>query len=309
MKLHSTLLAVSASLALAATGCLVGEVEPGTGTPGTGTPGTGTPGTGDGTPGDGSSGGVTPPETPEQAFQAVIPAIAASCGAGGAGCHSVAGTPPVFVTAGDQATVDLTAAYQKMKANKDSLYPNNAPTDKILTYGDGTAHSGGTFQYSAAHLLAVQAWLAAEAAQPIGEDQPSPLAIWSGCMDLQQFQNSGMADAWADKNAQGQGDCDACHNLGADGFIASNVDTRVFEALTTSPRLMISYFTLNEAGTEVIINDARLTKVGTQQDPHQLHGAFNLNGDAYQRLQNFYNQTKARVDDPNIQCQPPRFAQ
>ncbi len=307
MKLHSTLLAVSASLALAATGCLVGEVDPGDGSlPGSGTPGSGTPGSGtpgSGTPGSGDTGSVVgTPESPEVAFQAVIPAVATSCGAGGAGCHTT--QSPAFVTAGDPAAVDVTAAYQLMKANKDLLYPNNAPTDPILAYGEGI-HKGA--QYSSEHLQAVQAWLAAELAQPVGEEQPSPLAIWSGCMDLGQFQASGMADAWADKNAQGQGDCDACHNLCADNFCASNVDTRVFEALTTSPRLMLSYFTINETGTEVIINEARLIKVGTRQDPHQLHGAFNLNDDAYQRLVNFYNQTKARVDDPNIQCQPPRF--
>lgn len=300
MKLHSTLLAACASLALAATGCLVGEVDDGT-NPGGQNPGGQNPGDQNpGTPGDQNPGGqdpgVNPTDNPEQLFtQSAYPAINATCGANGAGCHAV-NQAPVFISA------DPANAYTVIKNYRDTLFPNNAAnTAKLLTYGEPGSHYS---TYTAEHVNAIQQWLAAEAAQPI-DDQPSPLAVWSGCMDLAEFQQTGMADAWADKNAQGQGDCDACHQLGGDGFIASNVDTRVFKAISEDPGLMISYFTINEAGTEVIINRARLEKVGTQQSPHQLHGAFNLDDDAYQRLQNFYNLTKARLDAG--QCLPPRF--
>ena len=293
MKLHSTFLAACASLALAATGCLVGEVDdPGTGTdpgPGIGTdPGT-DPGVDPGTPG-----GPIDTTDPVALFNTdVFPAVQATCDPGGA-CHT--GQAPAFVGP------DAASTYTLMNNSRDLLFPNyEIANAKIVTYGTGGAHKG--ISYSPQQLQAVQAWLAAEAAQPV-DNAPSPLAVWSGCMDLQDWQNTGVADAWADKGS-GDGDCDACHNLGAENFIASNVDQRVFDAVTTDPGFMISYFA-TDANGQVIINRDRFVKVGTRQDPHQAHPNFNVdNGDAMQRLQNFYNLTLQRQAAGN--CLPPRF--
>ena len=289
MKLHSTLLAACASLALGATGCLVGEVDT---TDPINTPPDTSGGTIDPSPG-------TPPpaatQNPEELFTSqVAPALAATCGV--AGCHNAQGQDPKFVGA------DPASSYTLIKNFKDQLFPGySAVGAKILENGEG-GHYGATFD--TLQVQAIQNWLALEAAQPV-EDTPSPLAVWSGCMDLQQFQAAGVADAWADKGTN-QGNCDACHNLGGDGFIASNDDVRVFDTITRDPGFMLSYFTIDETGTNVIINTARLEKVARGTPPHQGHPRFNVNGgDAMDRLQNFYQQTLARQTAGT--CLPPRF--
>lgn len=286
MKLHSTLLAACASLALGATGCLVGEipVDP-TDTP----PETTGPIIDDGT-------GTPPPvatQNPEELFTSqVAPALEATCG--GAGCHGA--QAPAFVGA------DPVTSYTLIKNFKDQLFPGYSAVDaRLLENGADGGHYNASFD--TLQVQAIQSWLALEAAQPV-DNTVSALAEWSGCMDLAQFQASGMADAWADKGTN-QGDCDACHNLCADGFCASNVDIRIFDAITQDPGLMLSYFTIDETGTNVIVNTPRLEKVATGQPPHQGHPRFNVNGDAMDRLQNFYQQTLARKTAGT--CLPPRF--
>lgn len=289
MKLHSTLLAACASLALGATGCLVGEVD--TTTDPANPPSTTGPII------DDDPNAVPPPaatQDPQELFTSqVAPALTAACG----GCHGAAQTP-VFLGA------DPASSYTLIKNFKDQLFPNYSTVGaKILEYGEG-GHYNVT--YDTAQVQAIQAWLALEAAQPV-DDQPSPLAEFSGCMDLAEFQASGMADAWADKGTN-QGNCDACHQLFADGFIASNVDVRVFEVVTKLPEGMLSYFTIDETGQNVIVNTARLEKVARGLPPHQAHPQFNVNGgDAMDRLQNFYQQTMARKAAGT--CLPPRFGQ
>lgn len=288
MKLHSTLLAACASLALGATGCLVGDID--TTDPITTPPETSGPIV------DGSE---TPPPSatgnPEDLFNAeVSQALEQTCASAPA-CHTA--TAPVFVSD------DPANNYTLIKNFKDQMFPNYSTVNaRLLVNGEG-GHYGATFDTT--QVQAITKWLAAEAAQPI-DDQPSPLAVWSGCMDLAELEASGFADAVANRGTN-SGQCKVCHNLAQENFIAANSDKLVFELLTKDPGLMLSYFTINEAGTEVIINTPRLEKVGTRQAPHQGHPAFNLNGDPMQRLQNFYDQTKARLDAGT--CLPPRFGQ
>lgn len=295
MKLHSTLLAACASLALGATGCLVGDIDDPT-----------PPEITDGPINGGDDPSVAPPATgtqdPQALFAQVVPALEATCGTAGIACHAKGGNSPDFIGANADET------YTLIKNFKDILFRDFSTVDsKLLEYGDGSQHKGTT--YDTAQVQAIQNWLAAEAAKPI-DDAPSPLAVWSGCMDLQEFSAAGVADAWADKGTN-EGNCDACHNLGADGFIASNVDVRVFDAVTKDPGFMLSYFTLDPEPTaidKVIINRARLEKVATGVPPHQGHPRFNVDGgNAMQRLQNFYDQTKQKMAAGT--CLPPRFGQ
>lgn len=285
MKLHRTLLAACASLALGATGCLVGEV-----------PGDSPINTPPDVTGPIENPNTPPPVTqnPEELFTSqVAPALAATCGI--AGCHNAQGQDPKFVGA------DPASSYTLIKNFKDQLFPGfSAVGSRLLENGEG-GHYGATFD--TLQVQAIQNWLALEASRPV-DDTPSPLAVWSGCMDLAQFQAAGVADAWADKGTN-QGNCDACHNLGADGFIASNVDVRVFDTITQDPGFMLSYFTIDETGTNVIVNTARLQKVAQGTPPHQGHPRFDVNGDAMDRLQNFYQQTLARQTAGT--CLPPRF--
>ncbi len=293
MKRYSTLMVACGALAFA--GCLVGEVEdvqPGPGnTPGGNIPGATPDAAPINTPDPGD-------QNPEAIFTAQVAiAVNQACSPGGA-CHST--QAPAFIAA-EQA-----AAYTTIKNYRDQLFLGYDPaTSRLLINGNGT-HYNATFDQTAIDAIAL--WLAAEkqAVDAGGGEEPSPLALWSGCMNLEDWQAAGVADAWADKGT-GQGNCDACHNLGADGFMASNQDARVFNTITTSPAFMPSYFTLDAAGTGVMINRPRFEAVANGTPPHQAHPRFNVDGDAMNRLQNFYNTTLQR--QANDQCEAPRFVQ
>lgn len=298
MKATHTILAAIGALALAATGC-VGSLE--SSGPGGGDPNPGNPDAGPSNGGGADAGPTGNPGTAQALFeQNVRPIVNAACGAAG-GCHNA--TSPAFITA------DPAQSYSLIQTYRDVLFPGYAATgSRLLVNGEG-AHQGA--QYSATDVQAIEAWLAQELADSQGGggggNQASPLAIWSGCMDLNDWQQEEVSPLWANKNAQGQGNCEACHNLGADGFMASDQYQRVFDTITQSPSFMLSYFTLNDSGTQVIINRARLENVGNQLPPHEAHGAFQVDGNAMDALIRFYDKTAARLAAG--QCGPPRFPQ
>lgn len=226
----------------------------------------------------------------------VRPIIIANCSPDGA-CHT--SQTPAFVSA------DPNTAYNLIQGYKDSLFPGfESEGSLLLQYGQ--AHQSAAF--SADDIIAIQSWLAVEKMEADANGpQYSALQLWSGCMNIDDWNEENVANEWANKNAQNQGDCDACHNLGADGFIASEDSARMFRVLTEIPALMPSYFTLNAAGTEVLINRSRLENVGNLLEPHQAHGAFQVDGNdnAMQALQRFYDKTKARQLLGN--CDLPRY--
>lgn len=296
------LLAVLGSLALAATGC-VGTFDT-----------NGPPGTTQDDPNDtnpnqnpGTDAGADPaPEgdlaTARALFEAnVAPVVTANCGS--AGCHGGA-AQPIF---GDANPLNQ---YDKMISQRDLVFAGYLADESRLIINGTSGHQGSPI-FSQDNIDAIGAWLAQEKLDAGDVVVASALAEFSGCMTLANFEASNMADEWADKNANGQGDCDACHNLGADGFFASNQDVRMFNYIsgeaTKSAQFMPSYFTLDATGTNVIINRARLEGVGNQLSPHENHGSFNLdpNDNAVEALELFYNQTMALKAAG--QCGPPRF--
>lgn len=287
-------LAMVGTLALAAAGCVGGEFNTG-GPPTTVTP----PAVDAGGAAEEENPLDTEADTAKALFESnVRAAVGATCSPGGA-CHS--SQDPAFVPG------DPLAAYDTIKIHTDRLFPGYLSTGaKILAYGTaGTSHQGALFTDN--DLGAIEAWLAQEKldADAGGGVAVSAMAEWSGCMSLADWEATGVADLWADKNAGNQGDCDACHNLGADGFMASNQDERVFNYVAGTPAFMPSYFTLNAAGTEVVINRSRLESVGSQLTPHEAHGNFNVDGQAMEALQEFYGLTLQRKLAG--QCGPPLF--
>ncbi len=294
MKLQSTLLATIGAIALGAMGC-IGDLEPVENN----TPPTGSPDAGVADPPDQADAGTAPVGGSSEAQalfeQNVFSVITANCG--GAACHG--SVSPAFVA--DTPT----NGYTTINLHKDLMFPGYDPANtKLIDKGAGN-HKGVTL--TADDVSAIKAWFAAEklAEGGGGGTTQSPLSIWSGCMDLSDWNLEEVAPGWSNKQAQGQGNCEACHNLGADGFIASDQSQRVFDAVTQNPSFMLSYFTLNDTGTEVIINRARLDKVGNQLAPFQAHGAFDVDGRAMERLQRFYDRTVARKTAGL--CQPSRF--
>jgi hypothetical protein len=284
-------LAVFGTLALAATGC-VGEFE--TGTP----PSTVTPAADAGAPVEEENPVDPTANTAKALFESNVRApLSATCNPGGA-CHS--SQDPAFVAA------DPLGAYDTVTIHKDRLYPGyESAGTQLLANGTGGGHYGATFTPN--DVGAIEAWLAQEKldAAAGGGVAVSAMAEWSGCMSLADWEAEGVADAWADKNANGQGNCDTCHNLGADGFMASNQDGRVFEYVSGYPAFMPSYFTLDSTGTKVVINRSRLENVGNQISPHENHGNFDVDGDAMDRLIQFYDLTMQRKLAG--QCGPPLF--
>jgi hypothetical protein len=290
--MNAKYLALCGALSLAALGC-AGEFQPGDNGPGPA-------GVDAGDVVSTADAGDDPSDvgTAQALFENnVRPIIGSACNPGGA-CH--ASQDPAFIT------TDPSAAYNTIGIHKDRLYTGfDAEASRLIINGGG-AHYGAV--YDADDVEAIEAWLAQEKldAEAGGGGQViSALQEWSGCMNLDDWDNRNVASLWADKNAGNQGDCDACHNLGADGFMASNDSVRVFENITTSPSLMPSYFTQSTDGTSVVINRARFQKVGSQISPHETHGGFNIEGGAMDALELFYQDTLSRK--LGGLCEPPRF--
>lgn len=228
----------------------------------------------------------------------VRPIVSVTCNPDGA-CHG--SQDPAFISA------QPTEAYATINIHRDRLYPGYESAGSALIANGNGGHYLATFSDN--DLSAIQGWLAQEAieADSGGGVTASAMAVWSGCMKLEQWDELNVASLWADKDADNQGDCDACHNLGADGFIASNQSQRVFDVITQSPALMPSYFTLSASGQEVVVNRARLETVGNQLPPHDAHGAFQVDGNAMDALTEFHRLTKLNVDGLGLPCDPPRF--
>tara|TARA_R110002096_G_scaffold171490_4_gene344483 strand:+ start:108463 stop:109335 length:873 start_codon:yes stop_codon:yes gene_type:complete len=290
--MNAKYLALCGALSLAAFGCQ-GEFQ-------SGDDGPGTPGVDAGQVVPEADASTEPSDigTAQALFQNnVVPIIGSACNPGGA-CH--ASQDPAFIAA------DPNGAYTTINIHRDRLYSGfDAAASRLLINGEG-GHYGAV--YTDDDVEAIEAWLAQEKldAEAGGGGQTiSALQEWSGCMNLEDWEEQNVASLWANKNAENQGDCDACHNLAGDGFMASENSLLVFETITTNPNLMPSYFTQSTDGTSVVINAARFQKVGSQLSPHENHGAFNVEGGAMDALRNFYDLTVQRKLDGL--CEPPRF--
>jgi hypothetical protein len=218
-------------------------------------------------------------------------------------CHGGTGTSPLkFVGANNDATYDLVTGYSnRLLADFDKA---NAQLVTKVTAG----HYGVT--YAGTETTDIGSWIDLEkAARATGGNQPAtgPAAIakqlieeWSGCMDLNDWNQEGVAAAWANRNT-GSGQCIACHVNNQGNFLADELSQRVFDLLTTrldtktKAPVMEGYFvadvTTDPANPKIAINRAKLDRAATGVAQHP---TFNVEGNAYTRLTNFYNKTMAR---------------
>jgi hypothetical protein len=170
----------------------------------------------------------------------------------------------------------------------------------------------------------VAAWLDAELAarsagtptppQGGGTPQPTPgqvsaqlIAEWSGCMNLADWNQENVAEAWAYLGS-GEGPCIRCHINGQASFIATDESERMFNILTTNRYFMLSYFVPNVTdltNAKMEINTTSFQRVGDSLYPHLQHPNFDENGDAMDALIRFYNATVARKTAGT--CDPPRI--
>jgi hypothetical protein len=200
----------------------------------------------------------------------VYVAIANTCGA--SGCHSST-TPgtnaPGFVNP-TAPTQDDSAAWTTITGltNVVGQYTATAP---ILSIPNGAHYA----KFTPTQVTAVTQWLSLELAwrsmETGGTPQTDFLADWSGCMQIDDFITAGVAKAYAKQVDTNQGYCENCHVNGQaqSYFIASPDPERMFTAMTTYREYLSTYFTVDTASSQVVVNMA----------PYQLAAEGGINGE------------------------------
>jgi hypothetical protein len=177
--------------------------------------------------------------------------------------------------------------------------------------------------YDAADIAKIEAWLDAEKAARQDPNNPNPnpnptgpspgeiseqlMTEWSGCMNLAEWNQLEVAQAWAAKGS-GEGPCIRCHINGQASFIATDESERMFNVLTTSRFFMSTFFVANVvdlANAKMEVNRPEFERVGNNLYPHIEHPSFNVDGNAMTKLVDFYNLTMARKAAGT--CDPPRL--
>lgn len=194
---------------------------------------------------------------------------------------------------------------------------NNAPIINMVYPGP---HPGVV--YTPEEVATIGAWLDKElAARAVENPNPNPnpnqpgpgqisenlMMEWSGCMSLTDWNDIGVAQAWAAKGS-GEGPCIRCHINGQASFIATDESERMFNVLTTNRYFMSSYFAANvlDATPKMEVNRAEFDRVGNNLFPHVEHPSFNVDGNAMTKLIEFYDRTMARKTAGT--CDAPRLA-
>jgi hypothetical protein len=177
---------------------------------------------------------------------------------------------------------------------------------------DPGPHNGAT--YTPAEIAAIGAWLdkELEARTQENPNNPNPtpnptgptpgqvseqlIMEWSGCMNLADWNELEVAQAWAAKGTS-EGPCIRCHINGQASFIATDESERMFNVLTTNRYFMLSYFAANVvdvANARMEVNRPAFDRVANGTYPHIEHPQFDVEGNAFDKLTEFYNRTVAR---------------
>jgi hypothetical protein len=127
-----------------------------------------------------------------------------------------------------------------------------------------------------------------------GDDLPPPdlLALWSGCMTLDNWTESGMAE-WALKTAEGGTVCSSCHDEGMENFDTNPESDLMFQRNRLRP-FVRGFFV--QAGTEIL---PAYDKIDLKSSGHNNHPTFLVDDVHYDDLENFYQLTKALLDAGN----------
>jgi hypothetical protein len=241
----------------------------------------------------------------------VAPIIMTTCA--GAGCHSAPGqSPPRFIatTAAQEYDTVLLYADRLVASTFDKT---QAQMLLKIQAGHYTA------SYTAVQVTKISGWLDAEVAARAGTTptvnvRRQLMSEWSGCMTQTDWDAEGVAVAWAQKGTN-QGQCQQCH-VNAQGFLATQDSTRMFNILTTQPNpkggmYMEYYFTpdvtTDPAKPKMVINRALMDRAAKGEAQHPTFTVDNLNddNDAYSKLMRFYDKTMAKVTAKT--CAAPKF--
>jgi hypothetical protein len=243
----------------------------------------------------------------------VYPTLVMKCSTNA--CHSETATGPTLTRF---VATDAARGWQ-VATNYAALIGNHAASNApVLTLVTPGAHKGITYTTDEAAKLT--AWLASEI--EIRNGQAPPLALaeslsqaterarreFVACMTLTDFQTANMAQAWAGLYAQNNERCDKCHASGGDGFIATEEGDQLYTALTTTPAMLMQYFTVDlttgASAAKMIVNQSSHAGVSLGGDPHREHPRFNSwNNQGVTAVTQFYNATMARKAAGT--CDPP----
>jgi hypothetical protein len=243
---------------------------------------------------------VTPDADNQQGFTArqlfdnnVFSIISAKCNS--AACHGETApvTNPNFVDATATEAYDRATTQPKLVGDYSSAAP-------ILTK-IAAGHKGVT--YSPQDIGAIGKWLQKE----VDERPPQRDLIreWSGCMTLDDFQASNMAQATGNEETN-QGRCKTCHALGEYDHVASDQQAAFFQMLTTDRTWLGQYFAVDAMNTTVLVNQVNFDEVGNGLAPHTTHPRFDAqNGQGRVALRDFHARTLVHFNAKT--CAPPRF--
>ncbi|HVV82153.1 MAG TPA: hypothetical protein VHE35_03710 [Kofleriaceae bacterium] len=258
--------------------------------------------------------GTTNPTLPktagEQQFDAdIAPMLEQVC----AGCHTGApeSTPTKWL--GQAGKSD---DYEHVTLDDGVIGGWNPALAGLLTKGE---HSDGQARaWTPSEANTIENWMTQEATDrnitiepPVPPPPPGPpvldarqaLAQWSACMQYADWESSQMG-TWANKQANGNNGnnpCSDCHSSGAGGAWMNRDDAGMF-AMNRQELFIKNFFAVKpndigdlSKGYSIIINDDKLLAKSTRQGDGHPNFNYTDNDQYRQRLNDFYNKTKARL--------------
>lgn len=212
-------------------------------------------------------------------FDALIVPIVRQC-SGGA-CHTGTGTAPLKFLG---PSTDSSTWYNEV-VKYASVTGSFDPAGAALLSKIANGHQN--IAYSQEQIDDITLWLTNESAVrgSAGDDIPGdPLALWSGCMTIESWNGSGMAE-WAQKPAEGGTVCSSCHLAGMAEFDANPDPAEMFRRNRLRP-FVDGFFV--QAGTDILPAYDKLDQKGAGLNNHPTY----LTGDEYyDRLEDFYQRT------------------
>lgn len=225
----------------------------------------------------------------------------------GAGCHSETAqgaTLTRFIATDAARGWEVATNYTALVGG----YTTAAP---ILTLIDPNGSHQG-MKYDQAETDKITAWLTKELELRNGQpSQPQTPGVetlsqaadrvmsqFAGCMTLENFQASNMAQAWANLQSN-EGQCEQCHINGAEGFIA-NDNAGIMFPFMMKKMYFLQYLTVDltqgAPAAKVMVNTVSFAGVYNNQAPHIAHPRFqHPNNAGMTALRNFYDRTQAAI--------------
>jgi len=217
----------------------------------------------------------------EQMFAATVaPMLRGTCST----CHEAAGAGPAFLGAAGPDD-----DYAALIANSRVVGGFQAASALILTKG---SHSGVTW-WTPNQQATITAWLDAESASRDATDQTDVLAIWAGCMTIENWNDSQMA-MWAQKQTDQGSTCGGCHADGEYGFHANPTSALMFAQQRTQLGIT-SFFQVSAAGTTPEVAPST-DKLRSKCSGANLHPACAVDDQYVDYLKRFHQLTRTMME-------------